>query len=198
MKFQDIKLEIKNLEKIGEGWRGSIFKGNFKGQILSFKVPSEPIHISSILKEGEILKIVNKAGIGGKLILQGEDFIAYKFIEGKELRHVINEQNAKKILSQILEQARTLDILKITKEEMHRLHANVLVNKDLKVYLIDFERAKKSEKPKNVTQFVQFLITGGTQYLGNFNKKEAINLMKEYKQNQSDENFLKIRKFFNL
>ncbi len=198
MKFQEIKPKIKGIQKIGVGWRGNIFKGEFKGKILAFKVPSEPIHIFPILKEGEILKIVNKVGIGGKLFLQGEDFIAYEFIEGKELRHVINRQNAKKIFSQILEQARKLDELQITKEEMHRLHANVLVDENLKVYLIDFERAKKSEKPKNITQFVQFLITGGTEYLGEIDKKKAIELMKNYKNNPSRENYLKIKEFFNL
>jgi putative serine/threonine protein kinase len=198
MKFKDIKQEIEKLEKIGEGWRGNIFKGEYKGKKIAFKVPSEPIHKHSILKEGEILKIVNKAGIGGKLLLKGEDFIAYEFIEGKELRHVINKENAKKIFSQILEQARKLDKLQITKEEMHRPHANILVNKNLEVFLIDFERAKKSKKPKNITQFVQFLITGGTEFLGNFDKKEAINLMRNYKNNQSDENFLKIKEFFKL
>ncbi len=198
MKFQEIKPKIKNLQKIGEGWRGNIFKGEFKGKTLAFKVPSEPVHIHPILKEGEILKIVNKSGIGGKLALQGEDFIAYEFIEGEELRHVINKQNAKRILSQVLEQARELDKLQITKEEMHRLHANVLVDKNLKVYLIDFERAKKSEKPKNITQFVQFLITGGTEYLGEFEKEKAIELMRNYKSNQNEENYLKIKEFFNL
>ena len=196
MKFQEIKPKIKNLQKIGEGWRGNIFKGEFEGKILAFKVPSESIHIHPILKEGEILKIVNKSGIGGKLVLRGEDFIAYEFIEGKELRHIINKQNAKKILSQILEQARKLDKLQITKEEMHRIHANVLVDKDLKVYLIDFERAKRSKKPKNITQFVQFLITGGTEYLGEFDKKKAVELMKNYKSSQTEENFLKIKNFF--
>ncbi len=198
MKFKEIKKDIQNLQKIGEGWRGEIYKGNYQGKTLAFKVPSEEIHIYPILKEGEILKIVNKEGIGGKLFLQGEDFIAYEFIEGKELRYVISKENAKKIFSQILEQARKLDKLKIVKEEMHRLHANVIVDKNLKVYLIDFERAKKSEKPKNITQFIQYLITGGTEYLGNFDKEKAIQLMKEYKNNQTEQNFLKIKQFFNL
>ncbi len=198
MKFEEIKHKIKNLQQIGEGWRGIIYKGEYEGKTLAFKVPSEPIHIFPILKEGEILKIVNKKGIGGKIHIQGEDFIAYDFIEGKELKHVLNKENARKIFSQLLNQSRELDKLKITKEEMHRLHGNVLVNKNLKVYLIDFERAKKSEKPKNITQFIQFLITGGTEYLGKIDKKEAIKLMKEYKRDQSDENFLKIKKFFEL
>ncbi len=198
IKFEDIKKDIKGLEKIAEGWRGEIFKGSYKGKVLAFKVPSEPIHIHPILKEGEILKKVNKAGIGGKLVLQGKDFIAYEFIEGKELKKVINQQNAKKIFKQLLEQARKLDKLLITKEEMHKPHSNVLVDKDLNVYLIDFERAKMSKNPKNITQLVQYFLTQGSQYLPSLNKEKLIETMKEYKKSQSEESFEKIKKLLKL
>ncbi|RMD47147.1 MAG: serine/threonine protein kinase, partial [Aquificota bacterium] len=83
MNFNQIKKDIKQLKKIGEGWRGIVYSGYLDGEKLAFKVPSEPLHIPAIQKEGQILEIVNKIGIGGKLVLKGNDFIAYKFIEGK-------------------------------------------------------------------------------------------------------------------
>ena len=198
MKFEDIKKEIKNLEKIAEGWRGEIFKGEYKGKVLAFKLPSEPIHIHSILKEGEILKKVNKAGMGGKLILQGKDFIAYEFIEGKELKKVLNKENARKIFKQLLEQARKLDELFITKEEMHKPHSNVLVDKNLNVYMIDFERAKMSKNPKNVTQLIQYFLTQGSQYLPDLDKEKIIKAMKKYKKSQTQKNFEELKKLLRL
>ncbi len=198
LSFEDIKKEIKDLKKIGEGWRGIVYSGYLDGEKLAFKVPSEPIHKQAIKKEGEILKIVNKEGIGGKLLLEGEDFIAYRFIEGKHFKDVINKQNAKHLLSQILNQARKLDLIGINKEEMHRLHKNVIVDENLNAYLIDFERSKKTKNLQNVTQFLQYLLYSGSQYYPVEDRDRLIQLAKEYKKDRSEENFQKIRDFLKL
>lgn len=157
MKFEDLKHCIDNLEKIGGGWRSVVYRGLYEGKLLSFKVPLRDIHRHAILKEGKILQIVNKEGIGGKLHLVGEDFIAYEYIDGSHLIEVLNEENKHILLPQLIQQAETLDRLKINKEEMHRPYKNVLVDKDLKLYLIDFERAKPTLKPKNKSQVIQFV-----------------------------------------
>lgn len=195
LNFEDIKKDIKELKKIGKGWRGVVYSGYLNGEKLAFKVPSDPIHIPAIQKEGHILEEVNKKGIGGQLVLKGNDFIAYRFIEGKHFKDVINQENAREIFFQILNQARELDKLGISKDEMHRPHKNVLIDKDLNVYLIDFERAKKTKNLQNVTQFVQYLISGGSNYYPIKDKKKLIELAKEYKNNMTEENFKKIKDF---
>ena len=195
LNFEDIKKNIKELKKIGEGWRGVVYSGYLNGEKLAFKVPSDPIHIPAIQKEGMILEEVNKKSIGGQLVLKGNDFIAYKFIEGKHFKDVINKENAKKIFSQILDQARELDKLGISKDEMHRPHKNVLIDENLNVYLIDFERAKKTENLQNVTQFIQYLISGGLNYYPVEDRKKLIELAREYKKNMTEENFKKIKDF---
>lgn len=198
LNFDQIKKDIKRLKKIGEGWRGIVYSGYLDGEKLAFKVPSEPLHIPAIQKEGHILEIVNKKGIGGKLVLKGEDFIAYRFIEGKHFKDVISKENAKSLFSQILNQARELDRLGINKEEMHRPHKNIIVDKDLNVHFIDFERAKKTENLQNVTQFIQYILSGGSNYYPVKDKKKLIKLAKEYKKDKTEENFQKIIDFLEL
>ncbi len=192
MRFEDIKSRIENLETIGKGWRGIVYKGKYRGDILAFKVPRDEIHKRAIKKEAEILKEVNRAGIGGRLKLVGDDFIAYKFIEGKPLKDVINEENAKELIYQLLMQARELDKMGISKDEMHRPYTNVIVDKEGKVHLIDFERAKHSKKPSNVTQLLHFVMTAGKRFFSHIESSEVIKLAKEYKRQPSDENFKKI------
>ncbi len=192
MRFDDIKDKIKNLKLIGKGWRGKVYRGIYKGKDLAFKVASDPQFIPNIQKEGKILKIVNKEGIGGKLFLIGDDFIAYDFIEGKPLNEVINEKNGKILISKLLKQARKLDELGINKEEFHRPYKNVLVDKDLNVYLIDFERSKMGKNIQNVNQFLQYILNEGYRYLPPFDKNELIELAKEYKKNKTEKNFMKI------
>ena len=187
--FNSIKDKIENLMLIGEGWRGKVFKGNFEGKILSFKVASEKIHKHSIQKEGQILKIVNKYSVGGKLYITGEDFIAYEYIEGVHLNKVLNEKNFKVLMSQLLDQAFILDKLFIDKGEMHKPYSNVLVDENLKIYLIDFERSTRSLKPKNVLNLVQFITKGKEK------NSKLIDLLKNYKENQTEENFNRIRSY---
>ncbi len=198
MKFEDFKKELKDLEKIGEGWRGVVYRGRLNDKVIAIKVPKEPLHKNAVKKEGSILKIVNREGIGGKLIIDGDDFIAYEYIEGKPLKKVLNRNNAKVIFSQLLEQARKLDLLGISKDEMHRPHTNVIVDKNLNVYLIDFERAKKTENIQNVTQLVHYFLSEGSRYLPPFDKDKLIEAAREYKKNRSDRNFERIRKILGL
>lgn len=157
MKFEEIKDYIENLEKIGCGWRSVVYKGLYDRKTLSFKVALYDIHRHAILKEGKILEMVNKRGIGGKLHMIGDDFIAYEYINGRHLIDVLDEKNKETLFLQLLHQARVLDELRINKEEMHRPYKNVLVDDNLVLYLIDFERAKPTLKPKNVAQVMQFL-----------------------------------------
>jgi len=192
MKFDKIKDKIKDLKLIGKGWRGNVYRGIYEGKDLAFKVASDPQFIPNIQKEGKILKIVNKEGIGGRLFLTGEDFIAYDFIEGKPLNEVINEKNGRIIISKLLKQARILDKSGINKEELHRPYKNVLVDKNLNVYLIDFERARMGKNIQNVNQFLQYILNEGYKYLPPFDKNKLIELAKEYKKNKTEENFKKI------
>jgi putative serine/threonine protein kinase len=190
--FEDIKKHIENLQKIGEGWRSVVYRGFFEGKDLSFKVALSPIHKHSIQKEGIILKQVNQYGIGGVLRLYGEDFIAYDYIEGKPLNEVLNQNNYNYLILQLLEHGFLLDKLKIDKGEMHRPYTNVLVDKNLKLHLIDFERSKKSLNPQNVLNIVQFITRGQPK------TKQLLNILKEYKQNQTEKNFEEIKKYLNL
>ena len=81
---------------------------------------------------------------------------------------------------------------------MHRPLKHVIVNKN-KAYLIDFERAHHVVKPKNVTQFCQFLIGGYAasalkdKKIG-IEKNKLIKLAKIYKSNQNIKNFNNIIK----
>jgi predicted Ser/Thr protein kinase len=63
--------------------------------------------------------------------------------------------------------------------------------------MIDFERCYKTNKPKNVTQFCQFILN----YLKNILKekgfkidKKVLNALIRYKHNQDEKNFNEILK----
>jgi len=101
-------------------------------------------------------------------------------VDGKLLKEIkLNKEQTKEILRQCF----ILDKLKLNKMEMHHPLKHIIINK--KINLIDFERTYKTEKPKNVTQFLQFLKT-------NYKIRISLNLIREYKQFQNETSFNKI------
>jgi len=105
--------------------------------------------------------------------------------------------NPKPVILDVLKQCRILDKLKINKLEMHNPHKHIIIENN-KPFLIDFERAYETEKPKNVTQFCQFLMSKKVRSILKYkiNKKRLIGLLKKYKDNETEKNFNEIINHF--
>ncbi len=202
MKGEDFLKSLKDVNFLREGWRGRIFVGYTQSSDaikLAIKIARKPELIKNIKNEAYILRKVNQYRIGPELIFEGEDFIATRFIEGETFDKIITrlQDDIEYILFDILEQARMLDILHISKDEMHKPYKNIIVQKDRKPVLIDFESARETEKPKNVTQFVSFIFSL-MRINGKIRKREdekVVELMKEYKKSYSDTAFSEILSF---
>ncbi|QQG39252.1 MAG: hypothetical protein HYS32_02245 [Candidatus Woesearchaeota archaeon] len=187
-------LKIKNAKFFAKGKRGYIYVGDYKGIKVAIKVknPSSKAE-NRIENEAYWLKKLNKYGIGPKFYFLKENALVYRFVEGQIIKDWLKKskkEEKKKALLDILKQLKTMDKLKINKLEMHKPLKHIVINK--KPVLIDFERCYRTNKPKNVTQFFQFLIQ---QDLINKNKP-LIGLLSSYKRHQSDKNFNKIIKYF--
>jgi len=116
----------------------------------------------------------------------------YEFIEGEYILDFIEkaEKNTiKKILIEIFQELYLLDKLGINKYEMHRPHKHIIISKE-KPFQIDFDRARYTKNPKNVTQFFQYLTKEKLHQLmekkGFSYKKENIRTFaREYKKTYS-------------
>jgi len=101
------------------------------------------------------------------------------------------------MIKDIFNQLFIIDKLKIDKEEMHHPYKHIIINKNNKIFLVDFERCHKTEKPKNVTQFCDYI---SSKYLKSIlekknikiDKNKMIGLSRNYKKNTSKENLKKI------
>ena len=96
----------------------------------------------------------------------------------------------------MLRQCRVLDKLAINKEEMQNPYKHVIVGK--KVSLLDFERARFTSKPHNVTQFMQYVMRNHSlfHFKGiNFRKHDLILLSRSYKHREDDKHYNNIKKF---
>lgn len=196
------KFEAKGYSQIryfDEGERGIVYTAMHKGKKVAIKVKKPESEAKDrIRNEGHTLQVVNKHGIGPKLVAAEADAVVYEFVEGEFFRDWFEKAPKAKLkaaILDILKQAYELDKLDVAKEEMHRPLKNAIVTKRGKVVLIDFERTHASEKSHNVTQFCQFLLSRR-----DFLKKKGIALKPEmviaaaqaYKDNPSDLSFKEI------
>ena len=189
------ELESKGVSEIrylAKGHRGLVFRGVYKKKdvIIKTKNPSSTA-TGRISNEAKWLLRLNRHGIGPKLVFYGGDspeyFIA-EFIEGENILEYLKKSGRKDIqliIKKIFIQLLALDKLKIDKEEMHRPLKHIIVKRKTPC-LVDFERAHYSPKPKNVTQFCQFVTGNRLSELfkskGIFaDKKKAIKFAKSYK-----------------
>ena len=123
--------------------------------------------------------------------MSGKGYLVYEFIDGKPFSKWMEKASKtrlKKAILGILDKCFKLDKLKVNKEEMHRPLTNVIVKKDAKPVLIDFERMHSIKKPHNVTQFCQFLINRANFFKKKgftYTKNKIINAALNYKKDDS-------------
>jgi len=196
------KLEKKgiiNVKKIAKGHRGLIYKAKLNRKEIVIKKQREDIAaVGRIKNEAKWLKILNKKGIGPKIISLEDNYFIYEYIKGEFLPSYIEKApkvKIKKVLTKVFEQCFILDKIKVNKEEMHHPLKHVLI--DDKVTMLDFERTHKTDKPKNVTQFCQFVSSVAVLKIlkkkgFKFNKTQILKLARNYKKNMNEENFKEI------
>lgn len=183
------KLYVYRIEKnkIFKGHRGFVEKINYKYKkknIIAVKKYSRT-EFYDAEKESGILKILNKKGIGPKLYEHDKknNAIIIEYIRGERIINFILKKDKKKIFNitqKILEQLTIMDKMGINKQEMTNPYKHIIVRKDddekYTPVMIDFERAQKTDRPKNITQFIQFLNSGRLKHIF---KKKNIHVDKE-------------------
>ncbi len=186
---------ISSLRFHAKGKRGLVYSCSYEGKKAALKTanPSSKA-IGKIKHEAEILRKVNKAGIGPRLLFSADRCLVEQFIDGELIGDFIESSSKaaiKKTIKEITAQMMILDTMRITKEEMHRPHKHIIVAKGIPV-LIDFERAHFDLKPGNLTQFCHHLTS--TTLSGMLQKKNIkidkgriIGLAKSYKNAPSAE-----------
>lgn len=194
------KKGISDVKKFSEGNRGVIYLGILNGRKVAVKAKrKDSAARGAISNEAKWLKILNRKGIGPKLVRSSNDYFVYEFVEGKFIMDYLSSCSREKavaVIKKILQQCRKLDELGVNKEEMLRPFRHVIISNG-KPVMIDFERCKKTKKPKNVTQFCQFLIGGRSNELlrqegVNISREKLLAAAKNYKNLQTSNNFAKI------
>ena len=192
---------VRAVSYFARGKRGVVYLGDWKGKKVAIKTKKkESEAIGRMKNEAKMLRLLNKYKIGPKFLFAGANYVAYEFVEGKYLVDWV-ESAKKKEISSVLKsafaQAFKLDEIGIAKEEMHRPLKHIIIGK--KAVLIDFERAHKMEKPHNVTQLCQYVLSARkilAKKRLKLDKRKIISLARAYSEEASKQNLAKILALF--
>ena len=191
--IQKLTGKIRNIKYFAKGNRGVVYTGNYKNKKVAIKIEKkESTAICRIKNEANFLKILNKSKIGPKFLFAEDSFMVSEFAEGLAIKEFILKSGKKEILrvfKNVFEQCIVIDELGINKEEMHRPIKHIIVGK--KIVMIDFERCHYAKQPKNVAQFLQFLINNAELFRQKgfkWKREKLIKCAKNYHQNYCQSN----------
>jgi putative serine/threonine protein kinase len=152
-----------DVDLFARGKRGIIFKADYRGKVVVVKVPrpSSDAPNTSLL-EARYLEKANDLGIGPKLYASSDDYVIMEFIEGSLIGDFLRDisipvDKVLYVLLGIFHQLVTLDKSGLNKFELTNPYKHIIVKPNFEPILIDFERARYTQRPKNVTQFTQYL-----------------------------------------
>jgi len=150
---------MKNKEYFAKGRRGIIYTAELDGKRILVKERNPSSDVDTIENEAEVLQLMNTHGIGPAFISMKNGLLVREFVDGIDILEWVADasgEQIQRVLIEILRECRTMDILRINKLEMHHPQKHILIRNN-KPMQIDFERAHRTEKPKNVTQFCQWI-----------------------------------------
>lgn len=202
--------QLANKTFLAKGKRGIVFTAVWKGKKICIKQKNPQSQASfRIEHEAKMLKRVNKLGIGPRLMYGSEDELIMQYINGTPILAFIADAHTDQIiliLKDVLLQCYTLDRHHLQKEEMHHPVKHVLVihnQKSMKPVLIDFERCHVALRPKNVTQFCQFLRSRNVTSLLNqkqitLHQEQFFTLTKAYAHEPTKKNLTLLLNLFSI
>lgn len=191
-------------EFLAKGKRGHVYtyKSTIDGKEVCVKELNPDTEAENVIhNEAKFLKMVNKQGIGPALLKEEDDKVIMEFIQGERILDFFERADKTgivKVIKDSLEQARKLDKMGINKYELTNPYKHIIVHYE-KPIMIDFERCKEVDNPKNVTQLVQFLTSGRVKNILkdkkiNLDTEDLRELAKKYKKKYDKKHFDEIKK----
>lgn len=194
-----------NVPVLGKGFVGIVVIAHLDGQRAALKIRRVDADRLGLQHEAQMLAKANSVQVGPKLMGVSKNFLLMQLIDGNLLPDWLEKHKEKdhvrKVLNDILEQCWRLDNIGLDQGELNKAPKHLIINKQQKPWIVDFETASIDRKPSNVTSVCQFLFTSGgavatavAETLGERNREEIINALRLYKKDKIRENFDRVLK----
>jgi len=200
-----------NLPILGKGCVGIVAIAHTKTSPVALKIRRVDADRKGMEHEAEMLKKANSIEVGPRLIGMSEDFLLMEFVEGlllpkwaMNLKGRGTRKRIRKVLREILEQCRKLDMAGLDHGELSRAPKHIIVDAEDKPHIVDFETASIMRRTSNVTSVCQYLFFASQlakilqRKLGEIKSEAMMTALRDYKLGRTEGNFLRILKVCNL
>lgn len=197
------KVKIGEISLLGLGTQSLVVCAFRDHERLALKIRRVDSNRESMEREYKITSLVNRIGIGPRVVSYSNDFLIMDLIEGISLDEWVAslkrrmKTRLRSLVHNLLNQCRKLDIIGVDHGELSNLKKHVIISND-KPYIIDFESASLQRKVRNVTSAAQYLFIGSSvssriRKILNIKKTESVlRWLKSYKQKLDDYSYSKI------
>jgi putative serine/threonine protein kinase len=189
-----------NVPVLGKGFVGIVIVAHVDRQRVALKIRRIDADRDGLQHEAQMLTKANAVQVGPRLVGVSRNFLLMEFIDGTVLPDWLDNDKEKEhvrgVLKDVLEQCWRLDSAGLDHGELSRAPKHIILDKQRKPWIIDFESASVNRKPANVTSVCQFLFTSGSEVsrrvaevLGERKREESICALRLYKKNRTRGNF---------
>ena len=195
---------------LGKGYVGVVVLAKKGNKQVALKIRRTDSQRKEMKNEANLLKLVNSVSVGPKMFVASKNFLVMEYLEGIKISEWIlalkGSGSAKKLKStirHILEDCYRLDQIGFDHGELSNISKHVIVG-ETKSTLIDFESSSTKRRPSNVTSVTQAIFIGSgiakkiQKIYKNPPKEEIISVLKQYKQEKTQESFDKLLKILKL
>ncbi|MDG6975685.1 MAG: serine/threonine protein kinase [Nitrososphaerota archaeon] len=201
---------IGSLGVLGLGTVGVVVKVRVGEAYFALKIRRADANRQDLEDEARVTSLVNRVGVGPEVYGHTRDAILMKLLESQEIgdwlkgvRGAGSREKARELVHALLNQCRKLDIMGVDHGQLSNLRKHAVVAEG-RPWILDFESAGTSRKPRNVTTAAQYLFVGGAlapamrRALGVRDTATLKALLGEYKRDQSDYRYSKVLEHLRL
>jgi putative serine/threonine protein kinase len=192
-----------NVPVLGKGFVGIVVTANLDEQRIALKIRRVDADRLGLEHEAQMLVKANAVQVGPKLMGVSRNFLLMQLVDGDLLPNWLDAHKEKTqvrgVLNEVLEQCWRLDRAGLDHGELSKAPKHLIVDKQQKPWIVDFETASVERKPANVTSVCQFLFTSGgavakavAEVLGERNREEIIDALRLYKKDRTRDNFNRV------
>ncbi len=204
------RVRIGRLGILGLGTVGVVVKARAGDRDLALKIRRTDANRPSMDKEAALTQMVNRLEVGPSVVAHTKDFMLMQALDYQELDEWLKglsgqgrREQARGMVHSLLNQCRKLDIMGVDHGQLSNLRKHAVMA-DGRPWIIDFESAGTSRRPRNVTTAAQYLLVGGRispllrRTLGLRDTRPIVRLLSDYKSDMTDYTYSKLLEHLKL
>ncbi len=183
---------------LGKGFVGIVVIAHLNEEKVAVKIRRLDADRIDLLHEAEMLKKANATNATPKFISVSQNFLLMQLIDGDLLPAWLKTNKdvaiVKRVLRDVLQSCYRLDEISLDHGELSKAPKHIIIDRQLKPWIVDFETASDKRKTANLPAICHFLFNSSgevartiTETLGVKDNQKIIEALHIYKRHRSIE-----------